>query len=73
MCAVFYAFPAQYSRFEQIFVQSNHGGDEESRIDVLDVFGILVEYVILIHFLYHVVEHVLRTTKDLSGLKKLEE
>jgi len=26
-----------------IFVQNNHGGDDVSRIDVLDVFGIPVE------------------------------
>ncbi|KDQ60549.1 hypothetical protein JAAARDRAFT_190726 [Jaapia argillacea MUCL 33604] len=51
----------RYVRFQavnsiHIFVASNQGEEEETRIDAIDVFGVPVE-----------------TTRDLSGLKKLEE
>jgi hypothetical protein len=34
----------------QVFVASNQGGDDETRIDAIDVFGSPVEFVIHFHF-----------------------
>ncbi len=54
----------------QIFVVSNHGGEDETRIDKIDVFGVPVEYVTLYPFyiMFTAVTFFFRTTKDLSGL-----
>ncbi len=52
------------------FVVSNHGGEDETRIDKIDVFGVPVEYVTLYPFyiMFTAVTFFFRTTKDLSGL-----
>ncbi|KAJ7093062.1 DUF1000-domain-containing protein [Mycena epipterygia] len=53
--------PLRFVRFQtvtslHIFVVSNQGGVDETKIDAIDVLGVPVE-----------------TTKDLSGLKKIDE
>jgi hypothetical protein len=47
----FINLPPLTQLFSQIFVASNHGGVDESRIDVVDIFGVPVEYVFILRLL----------------------
>ena len=64
-------------RFSQIFVVSNQGGEDETRIDAIDIYGVPVMYVPS-HTRYSSQSmteclFVLRGTRDVSGLKKVED
>jgi hypothetical protein len=71
LCAFLQRMPSQ-SRI-QIFVKDNQGGEDETRIDAIDLFGSTVELVsVCIVFVPRLIE-LYRTTRDLSGLRQQEE
>ena len=62
----------------QIFVVSNQGGEDETRIDAIDIFGMPVMCVA--HVLFwpvfvwaHLSAPICRGTKNVSGLRKVED
>lgn len=61
----------------QIFVVSNQGGEDETRIDSIDIFGMPLQYVPPFETVcrFSVLEAHLpfRGTRDVSGLKKVED
>lgn len=60
----------------QIFVVSNQGGEDETRIDSIDIFGMPLQYVPPFEAADEKVFRAdlpCRGTRDVSGLKKVED
>ena len=58
----------------QIFVVSNQGGEDETRIDAIDIYGLPVMYVSdKLRTANPILTWNCRGTRDVSGLKKVED